>query len=63
GVRLPGGAPLPVANDLAASIVQPMGEGGRAFLVYNNFRSIMRWNRSVNFAISVGILADRIGEA
>ncbi|MFM7347237.1 MAG: lytic transglycosylase domain-containing protein [Tagaea sp.] len=62
GVRLPGGAPLPVANDLAASIVQPMGEGGRAFLVYNNFRSIMRWNRSVNFALSVGILADRIGE-
>lgn len=63
GVRLPNGADLPSANDLPASIVQPMGEGGRAFLVYNNFRSIMRWNRSVNFAISVGILADRIGEA
>jgi membrane-bound lytic murein transglycosylase B len=47
---------------LAASIIQPDGEGGRAFLVYNNFRSIMRWNRSVNFATSVGLLADSIGE-
>jgi membrane-bound lytic murein transglycosylase B len=62
GVRLPNGAELPTTNDLPASIVQPAGEGGRAFLVYNNFRSIMRWNRSVNFALSVGILADRIGE-
>ncbi|MCM0021281.1 MAG: lytic murein transglycosylase [Tagaea sp.] len=62
GVRLPNGADLPAAVDLPASLVQPAGEGGRAFLVYNNFRSIMRWNRSVNFALSVGILADRIGE-
>jgi membrane-bound lytic murein transglycosylase B len=50
-----------VPPDLAASVVQPDGEGGRAFLVYNNFRVIMRWNRSVNFATSVGLLADSIG--
>jgi membrane-bound lytic murein transglycosylase B len=62
GVRLPNGALLPEADDLPASLVQPMGEGGRAFLIHNNFRSIMRWNRSVNFALSVGHLADRIGE-
>lgn len=62
GVRMPNGGDLPTGPDLPASIVQPMGEGGRAFIVYNNFRSIMRWNRSVNFALSVGHLADRIGE-
>ena len=61
GVRTADGGDLP-GRDLAASIVQPDGEGGRAFLVYNNFRSIMRWNRSVNFATSVGLLADSIGE-
>jgi membrane-bound lytic murein transglycosylase B len=61
GVRTAEGGDLP-GRDLAASIVQPDGEGGRAFLVYNNFRSIMRWNRSVNFATSVGLLADSIGE-
>jgi membrane-bound lytic murein transglycosylase B len=61
GVRTAEGGDLP-GRDLAASIVQPDGESGRAFLVYNNFRSIMRWNRSVNFATSVGLLADSIGE-
>ena len=61
GVRpLSASAVVPAA--LAASVVQPDGEGGRAFLVYNNFRVIMRWNRSVNFATSVGLLADSIGE-
>jgi membrane-bound lytic murein transglycosylase B len=61
GVRAADGGDLP-GRDMPASIVQPDGEAGRAFLVYNNFRSIMRWNRSVNFATSVGLLADSIGE-
>lgn len=61
GVRAADGGELP-QRDLAASIVQPDGEAGRAFAVYGNFRSIMRWNRSVNFATSVGLLADSIGE-
>ncbi|MBL8807379.1 MAG: lytic murein transglycosylase [Rhodospirillales bacterium] len=61
GVR-PASASAVVAPAAAASIVQPDGEGGRAFLVYGNFKVIMRWNRSVNFATSVGLLADSIGE-
>ncbi|MBL8833082.1 MAG: lytic murein transglycosylase [Rhodospirillales bacterium] len=61
GVRAADGGALP-SRDIAASIVQPDGEAGRAFLVYGNFRVIMRWNRSVNFATSVGLLADSIGE-
>jgi membrane-bound lytic murein transglycosylase B len=61
GVRLPDGRDLPT-RDISAAIAQPDGEGARAFLVYPNFRVIMRWNRSVNFAASVGLLADAIGE-
>jgi membrane-bound lytic murein transglycosylase B len=59
GVRRPEGAALPQA-DMEGSIVLPQGYKGPAFLVYDNFRAIKRWNPSINFAISVGYLADRI---
>lgn len=45
-----------------ASLLLPMGSDGPAFLVYDNFRVIMRWNNSVNYALSVGILADLIAQ-
>jgi membrane-bound lytic murein transglycosylase B len=44
-----------------SSLVQPEGLKDRAFLVYNNYHVIHKWNRSDNFALSVGILSDRIG--
>ena len=59
GVRRSDGTALPQA-DMAGSIVLPQGYKGPAFLVYDNFRAILRWNRSINYAISVGCLADRI---
>ena len=59
GVRTAAGNPLPQA-DMKGSIVLPAGHDGPAFLVYDNFRVIMRWNRSVSYAIAVGHLADRI---
>jgi len=43
-----------------ASLVLPMGYQGPAFLVYRNFRTILRWNRSILYALSVGHLADRL---
>lgn len=58
GVRNESRGPLPsVAID--ASVVQPDPDGD-AFLVYDNFRSVMVWNRSTYFALTVGLLADRI---
>lgn len=59
GLRRPGGGDLPNA-DMEASliIVEP---GGPAFLVYDNYRALLEWNRSHFFAVSVGKLADRIG--
>lgn len=59
GVRRADGRALPRA-DMAGSIVLPQGHQGPAFLVYDNFRAIMRWNRSINYAVAVGHLADRI---
>ena len=48
--------------DSLSSIVRPDGLTGRAFLVYNNYHVIYKWNHSENFALSVGILSDRIGD-
>jgi membrane-bound lytic murein transglycosylase B len=59
GVRRTDGLALP-QMDMEGSIVLPQGHKGPAFLVYDNFRVIMRWNRSIHYAISVGHLADRI---
>lgn len=60
GVRQMNGKPLPAAS-LSASLVLPDGPGGKAYLVYENYRTIMDWNRSTYFATAVGILADHIG--
>ena len=59
GVRRTDGKALPQV-DREGAILLPQGHKGPAFLVYDNFRVIMRWNHSVNYAISVGHLADRI---
>ncbi|MBW2485540.1 MAG: lytic murein transglycosylase [Deltaproteobacteria bacterium] len=59
GVRKINGDELPRVN-IKASVVLPAGHAGPAFLVYNNFRTTLQWNRSDLYAIAVGHLADRI---
>jgi len=61
GVRRANGGNLPLAS-MKASIVLPDGKGGPAYLVYDNYRVIMKWNRSTYFATSVGLLADAIAQ-
>lgn len=60
GVKGNDGKPLP-RRDLSGSIVLAEAGKGPAFLVYDNFRTIMKWNRSTFFALAAGHLADRIG--
>lgn len=43
-----------------AWIILPDDGEERAFMVYDNFRAIMHWNRSYYFALSIGLLADAI---
>ena len=62
GVTQISGRPLPL-EDMQAAVLVPAGHEGPAFLVYDNFDVIMRWNRSESYALSVGYLADRIGGA
>lgn len=47
---------------IEASIILHDGEGGRAFVIYENFRTTLHWNRSVYFATSVGQLSDLIAQ-
>lgn len=59
GLRRSDGGELPVAA-LAASLIRPDGDSGPAFLIYPNYRAILKWNRSTYFATAVGTLADRL---
>lgn len=58
-VRTTSGERLPDV-DLDGAVLVPMGHRGPAFLVYPNFETIVAWNRSQSYALSVGHLADRI---
>ncbi len=62
GVKLAGGGNLPSASGMRASIVLPDGAGGPAYMVYDNYRVIMKWNKSKYFATSVGLLADALAD-
>ncbi len=62
GVTKANGSKLATPN-MDAALYLPMGAAGPAFIGYQNFDVIMRWNRSVFYAISVGHLADRINGA
>jgi membrane-bound lytic murein transglycosylase B len=59
GVTLPDGTALSDYK-IDAELVLPAGGNGPAFLVYPNFNVIMKWNLSENYALSVGLLANRI---
>ena len=59
GVRRADGQPLPVA-EVEAAILLPGGAGGQAFAVYPNFNVIRRYNPSNFYALSVGLLSDRV---
>jgi membrane-bound lytic murein transglycosylase B len=56
GVLLQSGAPLP-QSDIPASLVDV---GGRSFLVYPNYETILDYNCAHLYALSVAMLADRL---
>ena len=60
GVKKANGMMLPIAK-MSASIIRPEKGGlGPAYIIYNNYRVILKWNRSNYFATAVGILADSL---
>ena len=51
---------LPQRSDLEARLVSPDGINGRMFLVYPNYKNILYYNCSSYYAISIGLLSDKI---
>ena len=59
GIKKIDGANLPLVNiNAKLLIVDKMSKN--SFLVYNNFETLLKWNRSNYFALSVGLLSDKI---
>jgi membrane-bound lytic murein transglycosylase B len=61
GIRQKDGSDLPQDN-MMASVVLPSDGNKPAYLVYQNYRSILKWNHSHSYALSVCLLADRIAD-
>ncbi|MBE1237662.1 lytic murein transglycosylase [Phaeovibrio sulfidiphilus] len=60
GVRLASGGAIPENPSTPAAILVPSGYRGPAFLVYENFDILLKWNRSINYALAAGYLSDRV---
>jgi membrane-bound lytic murein transglycosylase B len=63
GIKLPGGGGIPLGDTrTAASLIQPDGPGTSVYVVYNNYRVLLKWNNSTHFVTSVGTLSDKLKE-
>lgn len=61
GIRRLNGSNLPVLDeDINAWLIMPDDENGRAYLIYNNYQVLMKWNRSYYFGLAVSHLADKL---
>lgn len=54
------GVPDSALNLPQAAILLPQGFDGPAYMVFPNFDVIMQWNRSVNYALAVGLLSQQL---
>jgi len=61
GVRAEHGE-LP-ADDMAASLILPMGRLGPAFLAYRNFQAFLGWNSAMVYSTTVAYFATRLAGA
>lgn len=58
GVTATNGKALTLPENAAAGIILPDGRRGRAYITLSNFRRIMIWNRSINYALAIVKLAE-----
>ncbi|MBA1380025.1 lytic murein transglycosylase [Pseudomonas brassicacearum] len=64
GVSEYGGLPItPDDKQLSASLLLPAGHRGPAFLIFDNFRAILKYNNSSSYALAVGLLSERFNGA
>jgi lytic murein transglycosylase len=62
GVTMADGSALP-GDALPSSLILLMGRNGPAFLAYPNFEAYLKWNQSLNYAVTAAYLANRINGA
>ncbi|HSS13676.1 MAG TPA: lytic murein transglycosylase [Rhizomicrobium sp.] len=62
GVKTANGDPLAVLDGNAA-IYLPAGAHGPAFLIFPNFRVLLKYNNAASYALAVSLLADRMAGA
>lgn len=60
GVIASNGTSLKLPDNAPADIILPDGRHGKAYITLSNFRRIMIWNRSTNYALAIVTLADYI---
>jgi len=58
-VKTAAGDPLP-PSDGNAAIYLPAGAHGPAFLIFPNFRILLKYNNAASYALAVSLLADRM---
>ncbi len=51
-----------INKDINARLVAPDGLGGRMFLVFSNYKSILYYNCSHYYALSIGLLSDELNK-
>jgi lytic murein transglycosylase len=59
GLKFTNGDAIP-GLDRHAAVIAPAGHQGPAFLIFDNFRSILRYNNSTSYALAVSLLADQL---
>ena len=59
GIKRANGRDLP-SRELLGALVKSKDRDSKVYLVYNNYFTILKWNRSLYFAVAVGSLADAI---
>lgn len=59
GVTKVSGATLP-ANQETGAVFLPSGARGPAFMVFDNFKVILKYNNATSYALAVSLLADRL---
>jgi membrane-bound lytic murein transglycosylase B len=60
GIRGADGGDLPELGPAASIVLPPKSQPGTAYLVHDNFRALLKWNRSLYFALAVGRLSDAV---
>lgn len=59
GIRASAGWQLP-ASTARAAIYLPAGASGPAFIVFDNFRTLLKYNNAASYALAVCLLADSL---